>query len=158
MVARRKNRTLQRAQLDRTLGGLAKKVPEEPKNGWVYNIREALGMTQTQLAEKLGITRQSMAELEKSEADGRITLSTLKKVAEVLHCDVRLLLVPKFPSENPLEDSVRKQALEVATKIVNRTALHSELEKQGTGEDFRNKQIQEIADELVRRSNRKLWE
>jgi hypothetical protein len=46
----------------------------------------------------------------------------------------------------------------VARKIVERTALHMELEKQGTDQDFKERQIQEIADELVRRSNRKLWE
>lgn len=145
---------LLRKQLDSQFleqGKLRQKMPLE---GWIRTLRKSLGITQTQLAQKLNITKQSMASIENSEREGTITLSTLRKVAEALNCDIQLGLVPR----KSLEEIIKQRAWEKAKAIVNRTALHMNLEAQGTNTEFREKQIKELAEEFIRHPNKHLWE
>ena len=41
-----------------------------PREGWVRAVREALGMSAAQLAARLNVTRQTIRDLEQSEASG----------------------------------------------------------------------------------------
>src|SRR5688500_427059 len=68
---------------------------QRPKEGWIRTIRMAIGMSAVQLAKRLDISRQSMAEIEKREADGSITLNTLRTVANAMDMDVHYILIPK---------------------------------------------------------------
>jgi hypothetical protein len=45
-----------------------------------------------------------------------------------------------------------------AREIVQRTNLHMSLEAQGTNSKFQEEQIREIAEDLVRTQDRRLWE
>src|SRR5580700_12114578 len=96
-----------RARLDerfREIGPAKRYTP--PVRGWIKAIREALGMTTAQLAEKLGIKQPSLIDLEKSEAKGTIELATLRRAAEVLDCALVYALVPN----KPLETMIRYRA------------------------------------------------
>ena len=66
-----------------------------PRGGWIRAIREALGMTQVQLAARLGVSRQSVQDLEKAEANRRITLDSLDRLAHAMGCRVVYGIVPK---------------------------------------------------------------
>ena len=44
---------------------------QSPRGGWVRAIREALGMSGAQLAARLNVTRQTIKDLEHSEATGK---------------------------------------------------------------------------------------
>ena len=66
-----------------------------PERGWVNAIRRALGMTEAQLAERMGITQSSLHRLESSEAAGTIGLDSLRRAAEALDCEVAYVLVPR---------------------------------------------------------------
>jgi predicted DNA-binding mobile mystery protein A len=68
-----------------------------PRNGWVRAIREALGMSAMQLAARLNVTRQSIEDLERNEASGKITLERLTKLAGAMNCRVVYALVPEQP-------------------------------------------------------------
>ena len=46
----------------------------QPPTGWVRALRVALGISLEQLGRKLGITKQSMQDIEKREQDGSITI------------------------------------------------------------------------------------
>ena len=63
--------------------------PSRPGNGWVKAIRESLGMSASALARKLGVTPHSIAKLEKAEADEKITLASLRKLASALDCELQ---------------------------------------------------------------------
>ena len=82
---------LKRAQraLDKQLSSSR---PAPPKVGWIRAVRDALGMTGQQLASRLGVTWQSMADLEKSEAAGTITLNSLTKAAAAMETAMNLML------------------------------------------------------------------
>lgn len=83
-------------QLDATLSRWrAADLPPRPPSGWLKAIREALGMTATHLAKKLGVATSSVTRLEISEADDTISLGSLRRVAEALGCELQYALVPK---------------------------------------------------------------
>lgn len=65
-----------------------------PAEGFIRAIRDASGVTRAEAAGRLGIKPQSLARIEKSEADGVIGLDTLRRVARVLDCTVVYALIP----------------------------------------------------------------
>lgn len=79
-----------------------------PRIGWVKTVRLALGMNSETLGRRIGISPQGVRQLEKSEADGSISLNTLAKIADGLNCDVRYVLVPRIS----LVDQVMARAME----------------------------------------------
>lgn len=66
-----------------------------PRGGWVRAVRETLGMTQAQLAARLEITRQSLQGLETAEAERRVTLDSLDRMARAMQCRVVYAVVPE---------------------------------------------------------------
>jgi len=87
-----------RSQLDERFRklGPADRYPA-PVRGWIKAIREALGMSQMQLAKRLGIKQPFVVELEQSEARDTIELATLRRVAKELDCTLVYALVPNKP-------------------------------------------------------------
>lgn len=66
---------------------LAKKIIP-PKSGWVQAIREAIGMTTIQLAERMGIKQSGVTILEQREVSKKITLETLQRAANAMNCEL----------------------------------------------------------------------
>src|SRR3989338_3668941 len=114
-------------QLDRRLPAERNEQFVPPRSGWIQAIRKSLGLTTTQLATRLQISKQAMAKLEKSEQQGTINLSTLKKEAETLDCDVKVTLIPRKPLGQMIHEQAQKKALE----LVKKTELLMRLEDQG---------------------------
>ena len=83
--------------LDQHIAALqaARTAARRPVHGWLRAIRESTALTQTALAAKLGLTRQSYAALETSEARGAISLSSLQRAAEAMDCELVYFLVPR---------------------------------------------------------------
>lgn len=128
-------------------------VCDRPSGGWIRAVRISLGMSVRQMAERMGITQQSAARLEKNEADDVIKLKSLRKAAEALDCRLVYALVP---NEGELRDIVRRQALRKARDIVdpvNRTMM---LEAQSV--DDSQEKADQIADELAQNPNPRLWD
>jgi predicted DNA-binding mobile mystery protein A len=97
-----------RSQLDKRFPKLGPATRfESPVRGWIKAIREALGMSTLQLAQRLKIKQPSLVDLEKSEAKGSIELATLRRVAEALDCTLVYALVPNKPLETMVRDRAR---------------------------------------------------
>ena len=78
-------RGLRLKQLDRSLEPFqAARVVSRPQKGWIRAIREAMGVSAGELGRILGSSRQLPLQLEKAEADDRITLKSLRKAADAL--------------------------------------------------------------------------
>ena len=120
-------RGLVRRQLDERLRHLPR--TPSPKGGWIRTIRTALGMTMAQLGRRLGITTTGVAELERREDRGAITLSTLRDAASALECDVLIAFVPRVP----LAEMVRERALVKAREEQARLLPTMALENQHEG-------------------------
>jgi predicted DNA-binding mobile mystery protein A len=74
--------------------------------GWLKAIRQALGMTASQLASRMGIRQPSVVAIEQSELRGSIELATLRRAAEALDCTLIYALIPN----RSLESTVRERA------------------------------------------------
>lgn len=154
MSSRSESAKLLRRQLDERFNLIREAPLQSPRGGWIKTIREALGMTATQLAKRLGISLAGLSKIEASERKGTITLSTLKKAADVLGCRVAVSLIPL----EPLEETVKKRAREVANRISQRSQLHMQLEDQGLSGRFQAAQAEDSYEELMGKLAEKLWE
>jgi DNA-binding XRE family transcriptional regulator len=65
--------------------------------GELLRARQAAGMTQTDVAESMGIAQSSVARLESSLGSRKHapSLATLRKYADAVGCDLRITLQPK---------------------------------------------------------------
>ncbi|ACM30944.1 mobile mystery protein A [Rhizobium rhizogenes] len=141
-----------RRRLDERLRGLQ---PAEsfraPPKGWVRALRDALGMTGSQLGSRMGIRPQTVEAIEKSEASGTIQLSTLRRAAEALDCTLVYALVPN----TSLEATVDERARKIAMRELQRVAHTMRLEAQETDDGDLEARVQAyIRDQL---SERDLW-
>ncbi len=153
MVNRKGN--LKRQQLDDALRvyPTAKSVTP-PRSGWIRSIREALGMTQSQLGAKLGISRQSVQDFEKAEVERRITLDSLDRLARAMGCRLIYALTPETGS---LDDLRTRRAEAIADAMLKPTTHSMKLEDQGVSNRTRQRQRKELIDTLLTGSARNLW-
>lgn len=126
---------------------------QSPRGGWVRAIREALGMSGAQLAARLNVTRQTIKDLEHSEANGKITLESLNKLAAALGCRVVYVLVP----EKPLEEMQRDRARDIAESLIKPVSHSMKLEAQAIGERQERRQRERIIQGLLQGNPKKLW-
>jgi predicted DNA-binding mobile mystery protein A len=126
-----------------------------PERGWIHTIRTTLNMTMAQLGAKLNITRQGVKRIEESEANGTITLNSLKNVANAMDLKFVYALLPK---NGTIDDLIETKAEKLAQKIVLRTNQNMKLEGQGIGDDKINKTIKDLAVEIKRELRKSLWD
>jgi predicted DNA-binding mobile mystery protein A len=124
-------RSLRLKQLDRSLElyQAARKIAR-PSKGWIHTIRQALGVSSGELARRLGTSRQLPLQLEKSEAEDRITLKSLRALANALDCDLVYALVPRA---NSMQELVEKRLRSEAQKHVLGVEHSMVLENQAVG-------------------------
>ena len=87
-------------------------------------IREALGMSAAHLAARINVTRQTIRDLEHSEATGKITLESLNRLAAALGCRVIYALVPAKPLDEMQRARAQKR-ITFATSIARNQDLQS---------------------------------
>lgn len=125
-----------RSQLDKRFRELG--PPQRyttPVRGWIKAIREALGMSSTQLAKRLKIKQPSLVNIEQSEAKGSIELATLRRVAEALDCTLVYALVPNKPLETMVRDRARtflrkrREQVEHSMLLENQTVTSEDAEE-----------------------------
>ena len=125
-----------------------------PRGGWVRAVREALGMSAAQLAARLNVTRQTIRDLEQSEATGKITVDSLNKLASAMGCKVVYALVP----EKPLDEMQRERASKIADSLVKTVSHSMKLEAQSISEHDERRQKDQIVRKLLAGNPRKLWD
>lgn len=105
----RKNLRLTRQQLDDTLERFDPVFDLDiPSKGWIHAIRGALGMSGRQLAGRLGLSKQSVARMERDEIKGALSLKTLRHVAEGLDCVLVYGIVPRTSLEKIVHGRAEK--------------------------------------------------
>ena len=78
----RQMRRLARKKLDQTGDWLRQVLPRlqaTPRGGWIAATRDALGMSQSDLARRLGVLPSSVLKLENSERAGTVRVDTLRR-------------------------------------------------------------------------------
>jgi predicted DNA-binding mobile mystery protein A len=124
-----------------------------PERGWLKLIRECLGRTQRQQALRLGIAASTLHKAELSEAEERISLGQLRKLADGLDCELVYALVPR----KPLTDVVQDRARVIATEEVGAAAHSMGLDAKRPGNERLRKQVEHRSEELLRGRWSDLW-
>jgi predicted DNA-binding mobile mystery protein A len=148
-------KALARKHLERRLAALRKTNDlVRPPRGWIKAIREALGMTTAQLAERVGVSQPRITQLENSEVRDSLTLKTLRQVAEGLNCTLVYALVPN----EPLDDVMRNRAHLIADRQLARTDHTMKLENQALKPRELKAESERLVEELIVGDPRRLWD
>lgn len=147
------DRALARLRLDARLQPLRPNLGAMavPRGGWLRAIRNALGMSLEDIADRLGTTRSSVARVEASEQRETIQLDTLRRTAEALNCELVYVLVPKLPLDEAVEQARVKLARQLSARVQN----HMSLEGQHTSDPTLDARRLDRAAASV--SDRQLW-
>lgn len=146
---------LRTRQLDHTFERLAPlRSVDRPRKGWLKVIREALGMTGEQVAERLEVTKSMVSKYERAELDETITLATLRRVASALDAELMYAVLPR----KSIEELRRERALTAARRRVQSVHQSMALEDQAVSAEERERQIAELADELLIERPRTIWD
>jgi len=122
-----------------------------PRAGWVREIRTALGLSQSQLGNRAGVSRATVQQMERAEAQRRITLASLDKLAAAMDCQVAIAILPRVGS---LEDVRRRQAAMKAEAILHERTKDNKHPPKPADLDRRK---QQMVTRLLRGSRRRLW-
>ena len=149
-----KNNRLVMEQLDKTLHKFRSLLEiSKPPKGWIRAIRDALGMNGRQLADRLNVTRQRAALIERDEMNGSATLKTMRRIAECLDCTFVYGFVPR----KSIEETVRDRARQVAKKRLSRVSQTMRLEDQALDKKEEEKVLSDMIEELVDTLPSTLW-
>lgn len=147
---------LRRKQIDRTLRearGLAALLP--PHRGWIAEVRRIIGMRSDQLARRMHVSQSTVSDLERSEANGTISLNSLRRAALAMGCTVVYAFVPR---EESFEDLVRARAEEFAENLASTVGHTMALEDQATSDRARAELVEHYVETLARQMPRELWD
>jgi predicted DNA-binding mobile mystery protein A len=121
-------RGLRLRQLDRALKPFYEtKLVTRPRKGWVRAIREATGITLQSIAQKLSVRIPAVSAFERNEAEYRITLGSLRDLADALGCQLVYAIVPKQGTIKDLaEDHVKSRVSENVRAVEHSMALEDQ--------------------------------
>lgn len=124
-----------------------------PLQGWLKTVRSALGRTERQQAALVGMSGPALHKSEQSEADDRISLGQLRKLAGGLDCELVYALVPR----RPLAEAVLERAHAIAVEEVHGVASSMGLEGQPPSARLIERQVKHRVAELLRGRWAALW-
>jgi len=140
-----------RRRLDEKLEAISLEGVPRPHRGWIRAVREALGMSTSELGQRMGVSQQSVVELEQSEQRSTIQFDTLARAAAAMDCELVYAIVPR----TSLEETVQARAHDKAREMLATVEHHSRLEDQSVSDADLAAQIDEVAADLIDR--RGLW-
>ena len=143
-------RVLQIRALDKKTSDLksAKNIVPQ-SSGWIKTVREAIGMTVSQLAARLGVTQPRITKMESNEDN--LKLSTMKKAAEAMNCEFVYYFKPRTTFQNLVDEQAQKKAAEVL-KTVN---VNMALENHEIAED---EAVKDFASDLINTKIKQIWD
>ncbi|UNK48336.1 mobile mystery protein A [Lysobacter sp. S4-A87] len=153
-ASRKSMQSVARRNLDETGRAFREAGPRiraVPRGGWIAAIREALGMSVQDFADRLGVTRATAAKLEANERRRTIQLDSLYRAADALGCEVVYALVPR----QPLQEVVADRRLAILQSMQKRTQQNMRLEAQEVDDVRQQEHLRAQAELLV--PDRRLW-
>lgn len=126
-----------------------------PGEGWIRSIRTTLNMSLRQLGKKMGVTPQSVRDMETGEKEGTLTLKTLQNAAKAL--DMKLVY-GFIPNDGSIEKMIARRAQQMASEIVSRTSMTMSLEDQGNSEEIIRQAIEDLTNDIKSNIPKRLWD
>ncbi len=125
-------------------------VPIKPQRGWIYQMRNTLGLTLNKLAQACAVSTPTIAQAERGEVSGKITVETLRRAAEAMNCE----FVYAFKPKSNFEEFINSRAYEKAKRILSNADLHMSLEDQRVSGELEQR-IQNLKKKLIKEG--KVW-
>ena len=143
------------SQLETTLDRLScLRGMQRPAKGWLRAIREALGMSGRQFAQRLGVSPPWVSTLERKELTGGVTIKTMRQAAEAMDCVFVYALLPRAT----LSATLRKRAEMLARKRMVNVSHTMLLEGQQLSELEQTKALASEVEALLREMPKELWD
>lgn len=127
-------------------------IHAEKIGNWIRDIREVLGMTQTQMARKVKISQPLLSRIEENAK--KCAVKTLVKIVRGLGCEFMGVIT----SEDGLENIIKHRAEEKAKEMLKRTFANMSMEKQSPDNNAYKFQLNKLIEELSNTPNPNLWE
>lgn len=128
-----------------------------PQGGWLKTIRKSLGLSILQLSKRLKCRDTGVLRLERREEAGTASLAALDRAARAMNCRLVWAIVPE-PGNASLSDIAERRAKRLAAQLVRRVDQTMRLESQAVHEEAVSRQVEELAGELLRDGDARIWE
>jgi predicted DNA-binding mobile mystery protein A len=122
---------------------------EYPRYGWIKSIRKRLGMTTTQLANRLKVSQPRITAIEKDEAN--LKLETIEKIADALGCEFTYALVPKTNFEDFCFEQAEKKVMQILKQVGHEIPRKKQLTKEDKTE------LRQLSKEFIENYKSRLW-
>lgn len=98
----------QRQNLSFDLERLRRYAVAAPMYGWVKTYRYLFDLSQSDLGRLMGVSQRRIDYIEENEANGRIELATLNRIAKVFDSELYYIFIPKKPLEEIRKEVINK--------------------------------------------------
>jgi predicted DNA-binding mobile mystery protein A len=137
-------------QINRRLSTLADlQTATVIRESWIGYIRRALQMTLKDLGNRLEVNPSAIAQAERNELSGKISLGRLRKIANAMDCDLVYAFIPKG-QDKTIQSITLSHALLKAELLLKEADLHMELEDQKVNQSLEER-IHQLAKKLIDR-------
>ena len=158
MKTSKKKAKTQRLIIEKKLSPWKKlRTEKRPPSGWLKAVRGALGINTRQLAKRCGVQHSSILRMEKNEAQDKVSIESLKKIASAMDCQLVYAIVPKT-EYNSLEKIIDHRSNLLANKLIKKVHHTMQLEAQGNSPKEIKAQTKKLANELKTRMDSRIWE
>lgn len=142
-------------ELDKLLTTLRplRNVPVPPE-GWLRAVREAMGMSVAQLAERTGLSVAEIERLEHSSSSAGGSFADLRRLADALNCSFVWGLVP----HQSLNELLRERAAAVARKRMREVAEMMRRQGRDMTAGEVDHHIEKFSEVLLRELPAALWD
>lgn len=128
---------------------------EIPPTGWLKVIRLALNISLEQLGKKMSMTKQGIDKIESREREGKISINTLREMADALDMELVYGFVPKDGSLDALID---RKAYELAYRMLKPASKKKNKFELDTSDEQIKKEIHEKAIQIKQEMPDILWD
>ena len=143
-------------QLEKKLQNFKKaELVQVPAKGWLHVIRNTMGISLQQVANRMNVTRQSVQAIERREQEGSITLKNLQAAADALDMKLVYGFVPK---DGSIEGLIERKSKAMAKEIVTKVSHTMMLEDQGVSQERLQKAVEERAAVIKSEMPKALWD
>jgi predicted DNA-binding mobile mystery protein A len=137
-------------QINRRLSTLADlQTATVIRESWIGYIRRALQMTLKDLGNRLEVNPSAIAQAERNELSGKISLGRLRKIANAMDCDLVYAFIPKG-QDKTIQSITLSHSLLKAELLLKEADLHMELEDQKVNQSLEER-IHQLAKKLIDR-------
>ncbi len=121
--------------------------------GWLKTVRKALGMSGSQLAIRLGVTKGRVSQAESAELSGSATLKSMQNMAKAMECRFVYAVIP----EKEIERVIRDRAVLKAKEQIKAASTQMALEAQSLNDEQLAFDVDRLASEIIEKMPSDLW-